>query len=295
MGKLLDWLNKEKLEENYSLLVPAIFTERQFELLDKKIQQRKLKPVEQVYFSHSIAKKIRAINSLTDLEKEYFIYGEREIIKERKEAAIKLLKKIERNHKKMKILISGSFLYYKKYRDIDIFIISEYEKEDYVRDKLHFNYLKPEVLESVFFSSLSKICVANFDLSFLKIKEKISISQIISKYQEIMKDISEKNYPWLKINLRDFILDCSYLSEGVILDSFQLKNRLEKILKKKNKTRLIEKMFVYAILNGFEAGEIKTISLKMIKSYRELIKSYKHKEYYSFLINSFKEVLNSAG
>ncbi len=295
MSKLITQLNTNQLENNRSLLVPSIFTKRQFQLIKKKLQQKKLNPTEQAYFSRTINKKLKAISSLTGSKSKYFISGEEKIIPQRKKEAIKLLKKIERNHKNIKILIAGSFLYNKEYRDIDVFFISKYEKEDHKKDKLHFNYLPLKVLDSLFLGSLKKISIANFDSNFLKIKDKISLDQIISKYQEIVSDIKEKKHGWLKIDLRDFIIDCNYASKGVILNSLQLKTSLDRLLKRKNKAKLIEKLFINTVLNGFNTRKIKSSSLYMINAYKELMKEYKHKRYYQAIINTFKEVLNCAG
>lgn len=295
MSKLITQLNTNQLENNHQLLVPSIFTKRQFQLIKKKLQQRKLTPTEQVYFSRTINKKLKAISSLTGLKKRYFISGEEKMLPKRKKEAIKLLKKIERNHKNIKILIAGSFLHNKKYNDIDVFFISKYEKEDYKKDKIHFNYLPLKVLDSLFFSSLKKISIANFNSNFLKIKDKISLDQIISKYQEIVSDIDNKNYGWLKIDLRDFIIDCNYVSKGVILNSLQLKTFLDRLLKRKNRAKLIEKLFINTVLNGFNTRKIKSSSLYMINAYKELMKKYKHKRYHQTIINTFKEVLSCAG
>ena len=54
-----------------------------------------------------------------------------------------------------------------------------------------------------------------------------------------------------KIDLRDFLIDCSYVQDETILSSLQLKNNLDNLLKKKNKKQIIRKMFIYTILNSF--------------------------------------------
>lgn len=293
MSKLLNRLNPSILRSNRSLLVPSLFTERQLELLEKKLQEKKLSPVEQVYFSRTISRRLKAIDSLTGLAGKYFFCGENLMLPERKKKALSLLKKIERSHKNRKILISGSFLYHKHYRDIDIFFISQYEKEDYWKDRLHFNYLTSEATHTLFFHSLSQICLANFDPASFPLKEKPSFNDVISKYQEVISDIFNGNFPWLKTDLRDFLVDCSYAGEGIILNSFQLKNKLDKILRTRNKIGFVKKLFVSTLMQGF-SPRIKTISLNMLKSYYWLIKRYPHKKYYQTLIDSFKEVLDCA-
>ena len=178
----------------------------------------------------------------------------------------------------MRIIIAGSFLYNKNYNDIDVFFISKYEKEDYRKENMHFNYLGLDAEGSLFLSSLSKICVSNFDLDF-PIKEEIDLNTIIAKYQEVLQDIGDNNKRWAKIDLRDFLIDCTYAAEGIILSSLQLKKRLEKTLKTKNKIKILEKIFIYAVLNGFEHTLVKSKSRSMLESYQELIQEYKNKKY----------------
>ena len=295
MGKLIQQLTNEQLIQNHSLLVPSIFTERQFNLLKKKLNNQKFSNTESAYFSRTISKKLMAINSLTDLENQYFIRGEKQIISNRKNKAIKLLKKFSRNHKNMKLLISGSFLYNKRYNDIDLFIVSKYEKEDYQEKGIHINYLTPDSLNTLFFHSLSQISISNFNTSFLDLKENINIDDLVMKYQEVMKDLEEKNYSWLKIDLRDFLIDCSYARDEMVLSSLQLKNNLTSLLKRKNKKEIIQKMFIYTLLKSYKSKEVKRISLNMIDSYKSLMKDSKNKQHFQNLINSFKEVLNCAG
>lgn len=295
MSKFITSWNVGQLKENRALLVPSIFTERQFVLLQKRLQQKALTPTERAYFSRTITKKIRAMECLSKEKEPMLVYGENEMLSERKKRAIKILKRIERNHKNQKILISGSFLYSQKYQDIDIFILSKYQKEDYRDGKLHFNYLSPEAAESLLFHSLGKICISNFSLDFLPIKEKIDLNLLISKYQEVIKDCADKNSSWLKIDLRDFILFCYYAGSKVVLSSKELKQISESLAKKKKISFLLKNLFIQTLLQGFNKKTLFPLSLRMLKSYRELKKEYKQPEYYNFLMQSFKEVLAYAG
>ena len=294
MSKLWEKLTVEQLKENNSLLVPAIFTKRQLGLLQNKLQHKKLSNNEEAYFSRTVSKKLNAISSLTGLGKKYCISGENEMLPERKKEALKLLRTIERNHKGTKILISGSFLYHKKYNDIDVFLITNYDKEDYWKDGIHYNYLPSDSLGTLFFDSISKISISNFDVNSIKVKEQPSINNLITKYQEVMQDINQKKISWLKIDLRDFILECSYADGKVVLNSKQLKHKLDLILNHKTKMKIIQRMFVSAIANNFPDAKVKKISTDLIKSYKELMKEYRHKDYYKTLISSFQEVLNLA-
>lgn len=295
MNKFIIPWNAGQLRDNRSLLVPSIFTERQFALLEKKLRQKSMTPTERAYFSRTIVKKIKAMRCLGKEKESWFAYGEKEMLPERKKNAIKIFKQIERNHKNQKILIFGSFLYSKNYQDIDIFILSRYQKEDYRKGKLHFNYFSPEVENSLFFLSLSKICIANFNLDFLFVKEKIDLNLLVSKYQEVIKDCADKKFSWLKIDLRDFILFCYYAGSRIVLSSKELKQISESFAQKKRTAFLLKNLFVQTLLQGFDKKMLFPLSGRMIKYYQELKKEYKQPEYYEFLIQSFKEVLTYAG
>ncbi len=294
MRKLRTILLQTKLHNLKEEIVPTLFTKHQFDLMQKKAKQQKLTASEKVEFSRSISKKLKAISQIMDKENKLFIYGKEKIFPERLNKAKKHLQQFSRQFKNKPIIISGSFLYSSKYNDIDVFVIEKYQKEDYKKEDYHINYLQPSALNSVFFNSLSKICIANFDLSSIRVEEKITANQIISQYQEIKRDLANDNHHWLKIDLRDFIINCHYTNNQVILDSFQLKSIINNLIRKKNKEKLIQKMFVYAFLMGFENKEIKKLSRNMIKSYQDLVKEYHHKVYYKELINTFQEVLDCA-
>jgi|SRR3989344_4070711 len=276
--------NKEALQ--------AIFTKRQIELIQKKLTNQELTPTERSYFSRSISKKLTAIQNLTS-ENKYFTVGEEFMLPNRKEKALTILKKVERNHKHQQILIGGSFLYAQDYQDIDIFIISKYEKEDRVEIHHHFNYLKPNAINSLFFNSLAKICVSNFNVGGLTMEETVSSAQIISQYQEVLQDFSNKNKAWIKSDLRNFVVECSYASQKTVLNSQQLRDLVNNILVKDSE-KIIRKILVNTLILGFNTKEIKDISSKMITSYQELIIEYKHPHHYQKLIDSFKEVLTVA-
>lgn len=289
MGKLL--FSAEELRQRQEELVPALFTARQFELLLNKAQEKTLNATEQAYFSRSISPKIRALHSFFPPQK-YFMQGEEMMLPPRKSAARKLLKTLERKHKGLRILITGSFLYNKKHKDIDVFFISSYEKEDFFSEGMHFNYLTPDIISTLFFASLAKLSVSNFNLSF-PLTEDIELPRIISLSQEIIKDIREKNVSWLKRDLRDFLLETTYCREGVILDSRQLHQQVERVLKLTNPTSLLMQMLMQTLLLGFPLQEVRQTSKQMLVSYSELKKEYPSANYDS-LVHSFSEVLQSA-
>ena len=111
-------------------IVPIIFTEHQFRLIEKRFTNKKMSDSEKNEFSRTISKKMNAINKIMEKETgNIFIYGEEKIKKDRLKLARSYIKKFSRKFKNKHITISGSFLYNDKYNDIDVFVVSTYEKE----------------------------------------------------------------------------------------------------------------------------------------------------------------------
>ena len=114
------------------------------------------------------------------------------MLKERIEKAIKILKKQSRKHRNKRILITGSFLLNKRYNDIDVFIITKKELDDKKEGKVHINYLPENIETSLFFASLSRMCISNFFIDTKVHKEKVDLSDLIKNYEEIVLFILNK-------------------------------------------------------------------------------------------------------
>ena len=270
MGKLqiqdVDYLNK--IEKD---IVPIIFTNKQINILKKRIMNKKLNVNERINLYRSINKKIKAIELLSN-QKNEFVYGKEEIIYDRLNQGKKILNKFFRNHKSTKIILSGSYLWNKKYNDIDLFIISKYKKKDFKKNKLHVNYILEEDMDTIFFSSIMKISITNFN--YLKKKKfKLDIFDLISIYQELIIYLLKKED--YKEELRNFILYSTYLSSNVILNSKQINLLFEKIDNSKNKIEIIQKIMTKTFLLN-DDWNIKDIK-DMIKTNDELYKKYKSK------------------
>jgi len=279
-------LTTSEIEKNYEEM-KVLFTARQIELIRKKLAEKELTPTEKVFYSRSINKRLKAIEIISHKEK-YFIYGEKDIIPERKKKAISLLKKIERRHKGMKILITGRFLWGEKYNDIDIFIISKYEKEDFFEKQLHHNYLLPEETNTLFFTSLSKLCISNFPIDAES--EEVQLETILSNYQELLADINN-NIKEIKSSLRKFLLNAIYISEKIVLSSKELDNLVGKILKHHNKAYAIRKLFVSTLLTSYPDFSYKNKLEELKQGYTKLEKTYGKDKFYEELIKSYEEVL----
>jgi magnesium-transporting ATPase (P-type) len=150
MRKLDYIINLEHFRQIKRDIVPILLTEHQFHLTEKKFTNKKMTDSEKNEFSRTVSRKMRAINKILEKETDnVYIYGKNKIKKERLKLAIKYIKKFSRKFKNKHIFIVGSFLYNSKYNDIDVFVVSKYEKEDYRSGKFHINYLPEDVYDSL--------------------------------------------------------------------------------------------------------------------------------------------------
>ncbi len=293
MRKLNYTINLKHFKEIKKHIVPILFTEHQFKLIEKKLTNKKMTPSEKNEFSRAISKKMNAINKIMEKEANNIsIYGKEKIRKERKNYAIKYLKEFSKKFKNKHILISGSFLYKEKYNDIDVFVVSKYEKEDYKIKEFHINYLTEDVYNSLFFASIKKLCISNKKIESYSIKEKINIDTFISIYQELFNDLDRK-FKGVKTTLREFLLQAKFIEKSPIPDSLELTQQIESILKLKKPKTIIKKLFVNSIIIGITSKKAIITMKHMINSYKDIIKEYKqHKTYYLDLLQPFNEVIS---
>jgi len=292
MRKLNYSINLEYFKEIKKDIVPTLFTKHQFNLINKKFSDKKMTQSEKNEFSRTISKKMKAVNKILKKEtKNRFIYGKEKIIQDRLKQAYEYLHKFSRKFKNKHIIITGSFLYSKKYNDIDIFIISKYEKEDYNLGRYHINYFTEDVCNSLFFKSITKLCISNKEIPPYPLKEKIDMDTFISLYQELFNDL-DNNLKGTKKTLREFLLQAHFISNASIPDSLDLKNEVDNIIKLKNPKEIIKNLFVNTILIGVDKKKALIMMKYMVSSYNELMKRYKqHKSYYLDVVDAFKKVI----
>lgn len=273
-----------------------MFTEHQFDLIRKRFTNRRMTPSERNEFSRTVSRKMKAVNKIMEKETgNVFVYGQEKIKAGRLKLAKKYIQRFSRQFKNKHIFITGSFLYENKYNDIDLFVISKYDKEDYKSGKFHINYLPEEVYRSLFFASVNKLCVSNQKISFVEMKEKVDLNTFVPVYQELFNDLDRK-FSGVKFILREFLLQAAVISKSPILDSLELKQQINSILKIKKPEEIVKKIFVKTVLLGvLPAKAVKTMK-EMISSYQEVMEEYKKfKNYYLNLIEPFEEVLTIAG
>lgn len=259
MGEFKNLIKIENLQKSKRYLVPHIFTENYYNILKLKIKGEKLSKNEVYYYNHFIKKKIKGIIVLMEIDN--LTKGNEFIRKSRINKSEFLLKKYSRIHKGMKILISGSFLYSEKYNDIDVFIVSKYNKEDYRTGKVHVNYIPEGIENSLFFQSISAISISNFNFSN-KVIEDFKISDILHLYEVVVLLILQKDN-YLQ-ELRDLIVRLEYISNKVVLNPMQLKIITEKIIRSRNPVSVINKYLIAKIINSHKLSVLKKTLKKFI-------------------------------
>jgi len=283
-----NYLNLELIEQNESLLVGRIFTEMQLNILKKRLQNKSLNSNEKTYYYKFIKPKIRAMMAFFNIN-EINING-KELIKEnRLEEAIKIIHKLEQKHKGKKIILSGSFLFNKKYNDIDIFVFSKYNKEDYQKGKIHVTFLHESAIESLFFSSLCKISVSNFNYT-IKNNFDIELSNVLQTYELLINTILNKeNY---EKNLRDFILQTEYISKGVVLNPKQLYDIQEKLSQKK--IEILSNTFINSLILSYTTKQLNTKLKAQVNDYKKLLTEYTTAKNLPVYINTYSKVISLA-
>ena len=275
-------------------IVPAIFTEHQFNLIEKKFTGKRMSQSEKNEFSRAISRKMNALHKIIQKdEPSIFVYGKGKMIKSRLELAKAYLKDFSRKFKGRHVIISGSFLHSKEHKDIDIFVISRYEKEDYKDGKFHINYLHEDAYGSLLFASLSRLCISNKPVSEYLIEEKVNVNTLISLFQELSNDIYIKNIDMSKDILRRFLVQSAYLSNNPIPDSLELKRLTDSIFSIRMPLNIISSILANTIVICCKRRKAISTAKEMILSYKSLSKQYpQHKEYYQDVIRGFEMVIS---
>ncbi|MBI2136535.1 hypothetical protein HYU06_05680 [Candidatus Woesearchaeota archaeon] len=286
MRELENYLTLTNLENSKNHLVPYIFTKNYFNILKKNIIGKRLTETERYYYTHFIKKKLFGMIGLLGLDMPINRNGP--INKIRINKAIRTLNKYSRKHKNMKILISGSFLYSKKYNDIDIFIISKYNKEDYREGKVHINYLPQNIEKTLFFQSIYAISISNFK-SNAAIEDDFNISDILHIYETVVLLIMQKDI-YLQ-ELRELVINLEYASNRVILNSMQLKIITDKIAKSKNPILVINKYLIAKIINAFDRAVLRKTLTKFIQKNSSPEKGQKIYENWAIYNQTYKEAI----
>ncbi|MBU0460432.1 MAG: hypothetical protein KJ771_06520, partial [Nanoarchaeota archaeon] len=142
------------------------------------------------------------------------------IIKERIKIVQTLLDEIPAKH----CLITGSFIYKEKYRDIDIFVITRSKKEKKVsHKKAKVTIIDFNDLYSLFYHSISKNCLAKNILPTKPLK--VTISDYWHVINEAVPTLLNQKNKYHK-DVRFLVLYTEYFKTGEVLDTFQLDKKI---------------------------------------------------------------------
>ncbi|MEA3515106.1 MAG: hypothetical protein U9R34_06505 [Nanoarchaeota archaeon] len=287
MRNLEHHLTLENLNNAKPYLVPYVFSQNYFNILKARLRNKKLSDNERYYYNHFIKKKLQGMFELFEITND--ITGKEFIRKDKLKKAISLLKKYSRKHKNMKILISGSFLYSDKFNDIDIFIISKYNKEDYRDGRIHVNYLPDDIEKTLFFKSISAISIANFKFDKIQIEEEIKAEDILHLYELVTLLIMQKD-SYLP-ELRNLLLRMEYTSNRVVLNSMQLKTAADRIINSKNPIKLINKYVIAKIISSYNVAVLRKALKKFIEKNSIPEKGQKMYENWKIYNQTYNEAL----
>lgn len=177
------------------------------------------------------------------------IYNPQNIIKERIKEAEEILNQIPSKY----CFISGSFLHKKKYKDIDVFVVSRTKKKLQIDDKrVKITIIDFNDLYSLFYHSVFKSCIAK---EILPVKElKVTVSDFWNVINEAIPTLLNQKDKFHK-DVRFLVLYTEYFRTGEVLDTFLLDKRIRDFKDYKE------------VLKYVEDNVPKIINLKMKKSY----------------------------
>lgn len=255
----------QKIVINKKKLVPYLFTNKQILLINNYLKHKPLTNTEKTYLYSSIKKKIDA---LALFEENYCIKGTN-MISSRVEDAKKILSELNQ-----KAFISGSFLFKKKYEDIDIFIISK-KRNQYVIGNKHYIHITQNDLTKVIFASAANYSVANFQLPLININyQRTSFDDIILNYQLILTELSQNEPPK---SLKYLLIAHNLLIKKKLLNSYELYLEYKRIVEdtaNDNKLFIINLLTKELLLNSFSKSYLNNVLGLFTKNLAKQILTY---------------------
>src|SRR3989338_10671501 len=255
-----------KIIEHKSEFTPSIFTRRQIDILQKYLSSQKLKRTEKTYLYSSIKKKIDALSLLNE---EFYYYG-KNMIPERVAKAREMLGKISE-----KAFISGSFLFSEKYNDIDLYIVSSRRKQ-FTKGSVHFIHIAESDLKKPVFISAAQYCFSNFPITIMNpIIKRMGFNDLVMAYE---MSINEILYKEGQKTIRDVIFEYFMQIKNKILDSYELKTKMDEIAKSKDSISTLNSMVAELLLNNYSRRYIYDELVKFTKRLGQDIKEFKANE-----------------
>lgn len=174
--------------------------------------------------------------------------------------------------------ITGSFIFKKKYKDIDVFVITRSKKKVELKDKkIKIQTIDFNDTHSLFYHSIAKCCVAK---NILPTKE---VRATIADYWSIINEaiptiLNEKrNY---KKYIRDVVLYTEYFKAGIILSSEELNDRINKFKDFMEVMDYIKKEVPAIIRKKARSSYIKRFFYTESGGYKDLLRYDSHRFLY---------------
>jgi len=270
------------LLQNKQLFIPLIFTEKQFNIIKKYKENKKLSNSEKKALYTSITKKMKALETIKiEKDNEFYINSASKIIPKRLEEAKKLIEKYSRKYNK--VFISGSFLFSKKYNDIDIFIVRERKYAEKWEDNKHIIFLTEKRLENSVFQSAALISVSNFIIPNKINKKTIKLGEFMSSYHEAVieirgnqdRDLTRYIVFTYNLKIRNRLLDGSDLRKITINLTLDELDNMVKIILRQHYSR----KYLYVEIHNY------------IKTLEDAIKTERPNEHLIRCMNTYEELI----
>lgn len=268
---------------NKKLFVPHLFTVKQINIMEKYLNKAKMSNTEKTYLYSTIKKKLEA---LMTLKTEYFVSGN-DMIKARVKEAMSILKELNQE----KAFISGSFLYSKKFNDIDIYIISKKRKQ-YHKGNMHLIFITEKDLRKSVFISASKYSVSNF---FIEQKNPVikrpSFNDLVITYEMAINEILDNDD---QKTIRDIVFEYYMQVKNVVLDSFSLCKKTDEIiqLKKEEKIEMVNDMAGELLIKIYSPRYLYSELTKFLKTLNDDIANLKVHDNFIIYHDLFKGIRN---
>ncbi|MCK5025372.1 MAG: hypothetical protein KAS15_02190 [Nanoarchaeota archaeon] len=197
-----------------------------------------------------------------------------DIINKRIEECRDILFSISAKH----CFITGSFLYKKDYKDIDVFVISRTKKE-IKADNPKVNIIKIDFndLYSLFYHSVSKSCIAKNILP--KKQLKITFADYWNIINEAVPCVLNNKKAFRK-EIRFVVLYTEYFKTSHIFDSFELMDKISKFRNYKEFLNYLSENIPGIIAKHIKRSYIKRYFYTQAGSYKDLFEYDSHRYLY---------------
>ena len=187
------------------------------------------------------------------------------IITERIKETESLLNQISAKH----CFITGSFLYKKNYKDVDIFAITRKKAELAIKNnKANITIIDFNDLYSLFYHSVSKSCISKNILPNPALK--VTITDYWQVINESIPTILNQKNKYHK-SIRFLVLYTEYFKNGEVLDTFQLDKKINQFKDYKEILEYIKKEVPRIVNKNTKKSYIKRFFYTQAGFYKDLL------------------------